>query len=901
VAGASDQYSISVSGAGSSSLTNTSGTSIAASAVQVLTTGTGTGNFSNATNPSFYATAGQVLTLTDAIASGSSALGEYDARLTCTNAYTGTGATPNASLPNDSAVSSYDLTPAAGDDITCTYTNTPRPRITVQKSIAAAGGGRVAATDQFLLNSGTSSGTTTGSGSSVTSTAVLGLGTAGSSFTISEAASGTTSLANYSTAISCSNSNGSSSTVLPSGSGTSFNLTPANNDVISCTLTNTRRSATLTLVKTWVDAATGDAVDFTADGINDRTFASVANSASETDTDATTVTVFAGETIALSESFTSGTAANYTHSLSCTGNNGALTYTAGAASGSLLISGSDSAITCTFTNTRRSATLALAKTWVDALVGETAALSTTGGTNNPSLNSTANSASETDTGSTATVFAGETLALAETVSNSANYNSALACSGNGTALSGSNLTVNPADTAIVCTFTNTRRSATLTLAKTWVNATVGDAISASSSGGVNSASLNSTADSASETDIGSSATVFAGETHSLSESFTNGTTSFYTSGLACSGNGTALSGSNLTVNPADTAITCTYTNTRKADMVIDVSGLPATATEGAAYSGTIVCTNSGGSAATAATCSVSGLPAGLSVSCLPVPPTDLAVGASITCTVSGTPTTPGVSTVSVTTSATNEGDTGNNSASPTITVGRSADLSISKSDSPDPVVAGNTLTYTITVTNNGPSAIASGDSFTVSDALPAGLSGCVYTPASGSYNSGTGAWSGVTLPNGDSVTLTIACTLSAGFSGGSLSNTATVNPPAGVTDPVAGNDSAGPVVTTVARESDLSVAKSDGTATVLAGGSTNYTIVVSNDGPSNADGAVLTDPAVAGLNVTAVSCTGTSGGAACPVTVTVPLLQGAGLVIPTLPSGGTVTFTVTATVTATGQ
>jgi len=81
-----------------------------------------------------------------------------------------------------------------------------------------------------------------------------------------------------------------------------------------------------------------------------------------------------------------------------------------------------------------------------------------------------------------------------------------------------------------------------------------------------------------------------------------------------------------------------------------------------------------------------------------------------------------------------------------------------------------------------------------------------------------------------------------------------------------------------------------------------YTLQVSNLGPSNASNALLTDPAVAGLNVTAVSCTGATGSAACPLpaNVTVPLLQGSGIVIPTLPSGGTVTFTVTATVTATG-
>ena len=41
-----------------------------------------------------------------------------------------------------------------------------------------------------------------------------------------------------------------------------------------------------------------------------------------------------------------------------------------------------------------------------------------------------------------------------TVGNGANYGQALACTGNATALAGNLLTVNAADTAIVCTFTN---------------------------------------------------------------------------------------------------------------------------------------------------------------------------------------------------------------------------------------------------------------------------------------------------------------------------------------------------------------------------------------------------------------------------------------------------------------
>jgi Domain of unknown function DUF11/IPTL-CTERM motif len=77
-----------------------------------------------------------------------------------------------------------------------------------------------------------------------------------------------------------------------------------------------------------------------------------------------------------------------------------------------------------------------------------------------------------------------------------------------------------------------------------------------------------------------------------------------------------------------------------------------------------------------------------------------------------------------------------------------------------------------------------------------------------------------------------------------------------------------------------------------------YTIVVSNAGPQAADGAVVTDPAVAGLSKISVVCGNASGGAACPGSPTVAQLQ-AGLAIPALPAGGSVTFSVATSVTAT--
>ena len=121
----------------------------------------------------------------------------------------------------------------------------------------------------------------------------------------------------------------------------------------------------------------------------------------------------------------------------------------------------------------------------------------------------------------------------------------------------------------------------------------------------------------------------------------------------------------------------------------------------------------------------------------------------------------------------------------------SADLSITKTDGVTTVTPGGSVMYTIVASNAGPSNVTGA---TVSDTLPASLTGATWTcvgagggtcTASGSGNiSGT-----VNLPVGGSVTYTVTATVSASASG-SLSNTATVSAPGGVTDPTPGNNSA---------------------------------------------------------------------------------------------------------------
>ncbi|MGC4785736.1 DUF11 domain-containing protein [Micromonospora zamorensis] len=119
-----------------------------------------------------------------------------------------------------------------------------------------------------------------------------------------------------------------------------------------------------------------------------------------------------------------------------------------------------------------------------------------------------------------------------------------------------------------------------------------------------------------------------------------------------------------------------------------------------------------------------------------------------------------------------------------IPAGPVVDLAVVKTATPDPYVPGAALTYTVTVTNGGPSDAVG---VTVVEALPEPLSGftwtCEATAGSTCAASGRGNISDtVTVLPGGSLVYTITGTVPKGTTG-DLSNTVTVTPPAGVSDP----------------------------------------------------------------------------------------------------------------------
>jgi len=360
-------------------------------------------------------------------------------------------------------------------------------------------------------------------------------------------------------------------------------------------------------------------------------------------------------------------------------------------------------------------------------------------------------------------------------------------------------------------------------------------------------------------------------------------------------------------NAANNSATDTDTLTPQANLGITKTDGVTTATAGGSVTYTITASNAGPSNATGATvadtfpasltctwtcvgagggtCTASGsgnlndtvnLPAGGSVTYT----ASCAVSAAATGTLSNTATVTAPAGVT-------DPTPGNNSATDSDTLGASADLAITKTDGVTTATPGGSVTYTITASNAGPSNATGA---TVADTFPASLT-CTWTCVGAGGGTCTAAGSGnlndtVNLPAGGSVTYTASCTVSAAATG-TLSNTATVTAPAGVTDPTPGNNSATDT-DTVAASADLSVTKTDAFDPAAGGINFNYTITVTNAGPSPAASVSLSDTLPAGTTFVALS---SPGGWSC----TTPAVGAGGTVTCTNPSlaVGSAVFTLT--------
>ena len=192
-----------------------------------------------------------------------------------------------------------------------------------------------------------------------------------------------------------------------------------------------------------------------------------------------------------------------------------------------------------------------------------------------------------------------------------------------------------------------------------------------------------------------------------------------------------------------------------------------------------------------------------------------------------------------------------------------ADLSVTKDNGLTQIVAGTNVVYTVTVGNAAGGANIAGATFT--DAVPPGMTFTSWTCTPSGTGTCTAAGSGaindlVSIPAGQSLVYSITMAVPADATG-SITNTATITPPASVIDSNPANntdDDTDPIVQTIA----LGISKTDNSLTYTPGGVGTYVIVVTNAGPSNATNLNFGDALPAGVTIRAPGVTCTPAGTA---------------------------------------
>lgn len=396
------------------------------------------------------------------------------------------------------------------------------------------------------------------------------------------------------------NSGASCTATNSSGVVRSFNT---NTQVCSVTDTDSVSAGNRTLIvqKTWTNAKQYDKATITADTTTGLvTLESIATGTSS-QTASSSILVANNTNVTLKEVIDIGDG-NYTvgapscsagsSPLTVTDNNNgtynlAITNNAGGSA--------SAAITCTYTNTRKTATLKLTKTWTNAKTADVVAIPATLGlsTNTTKFKSTAPAQADSNT---VTVYVGDTVTLgaeiglndyasgdpnydADVTMNKDNYDANLSCSANGgvtaNPLSGTNakqsntLTIGAGDTGklITCIYNNSRIPQQIKLIKEWKNATLNDQIKVITMGGTSNPGVISVS-SGNNTDEGGIVTVYSGDVLTLpAETFIKGDTSKYTITTRCDGgsplgNSAGVASRTITISNNTITTICTYTNTR---------------------------------------------------------------------------------------------------------------------------------------------------------------------------------------------------------------------------------------------------------------------------------------------------------------------------------------------------
>jgi hypothetical protein len=304
-------------------------------------------------------------------------------------------------------------------------------------------------------------------------------------------------------------------------------------ETVTCTFTNTRKTGKIKVVKHLIPSNDSGTFDLKVNGNTEVSGGDGANA---------TVTVPTGTNHSVAETGT--TLGKYTSALSCTDG------TTGTTSGSGITVTAGETTVCTFTNTRKSAKIKVVKALLpasdagrfDLKVGDDVVADGVG-----------------DGGAGEKVVAPGTYTVSELgdTTDLAKYDSSVACD-NGVTANGTSADVSvDSNETVTCTITNTRRTGTIKVVKALLPATdagrfdlkVGDDVVADAVG-----------------DGGQGSKAVQPGTYTVSEAGDDTDLAGYLSSVACD-NGVTADGTSVAVTvDSDETVTCTITNTRKADL-----------------------------------------------------------------------------------------------------------------------------------------------------------------------------------------------------------------------------------------------------------------------------------------------------------------------------------------------
>jgi uncharacterized repeat protein (TIGR01451 family) len=247
-------------------------------------------------------------------------------------------------------------------------------------------------------------------------------------------------------------------------------------------------------------------------------------------------------------------------------------------------------------------------------------------------------------------------------------------------------------------------------------------------------------------------------------------------------------------------------------------------------------------------------------------------------------------------------------------IAAAADLSITQTNNLTQVVPGTQVIYSITISN--PSSEVVTNAAVVDSASPS------FLPQRFSYSGVNAIAQGVTFTGGQPIrffatfgpggflNVLVTGTLSANATG-TLTNTASIAPPADVTDPNLSNNTAtdsDPIVSGGPPMADVQISKTDGVTQVKTAQALSYTVLITNAGPMAVNGVQITDVLPSGFQASNASVSfsgaeqrGLGLSAAGVLTATYDMLPGGRVMIVVhgvvMPVVATTEITNTATVT----